>query len=241
MTYSRKPGDRDRVVALGHGVLDVREDALACRRQRGLVDVRRAGQDHVLEGPGVVRVVVALAPRLGVGRDAGRAQVDHPERQPGGHRVAETRGQRPTLAGGQGEVVDTADGAGLARRVDPEPGRGSRSDGRSRRPGRRRRGGRRAWPDPACRRRRRRRRAARRPRSRCAGRRLRRSGRSWAGGRPRGPARRPAARPARPCPRSRCRAAPRSPTKRLRRAVRAGRRPGRPGQTDVRARTGTLE
>ncbi len=111
---------RDGVVALCEDVVGVVEDARARLGERGLVDPRSSGEQDVLEGTGVVRVVGATAPLLGVGIDARRAEVDHPERQLGGDRSAEVLRQRPGGARPLREVVHPADGPGLAGRRDAE-------------------------------------------------------------------------------------------------------------------------
>ena len=122
----QEAGHGDGVVALRQHVLGEVAEAVAGVGEGRLVDPRRLGQQDVLERAGVVGVVGAAAPLLGVGVDPRRAEVDHPERQPGGHRLAEPLGERPVRPRGLGEVVDAPDRPGLGRRTDPQPVGGAR-------------------------------------------------------------------------------------------------------------------
>ncbi len=109
-----EPGPRHGVVPVGERLAQERLPVAEVGGERTSVDVRRGRQVGVLEGPGGVRVVGARAPLRRVRRDADRAQVDHPERQPAGDRASEVLGHRTARPGGAGEVVDAADRTGLA-------------------------------------------------------------------------------------------------------------------------------
>ena len=109
-------GERDRGVAVGEAVPEEGVEVVVRRGQGRLVDVRRVGQDDVGEGLRGVRVVRAARPLRRVGGHPDGTEVDHAEREPRAHLLADVLGHRVAAPHGGREVVDRPDGAALARR-----------------------------------------------------------------------------------------------------------------------------